>query len=690
MITTEQTNKAFKRNEDALTSILWLDGYSSELRDIGEWAEEEIILPMDGGPFEGQPFELARQPYVRLLYDEIMFGNWSEYIITGPSQSGKTLSAFVIPLLWILLELRKNTICGVPDGNMIADKWAVDVEPVFRANPTLDRYLPTTGPGSKGGTIKEFVKLNNGVRLRFMTAGGSDQSKAGFTATHMCVTEAAGFSNSKKQSTSKEASALRQLRARQRSASRFDDSGRLTKDRQMFVEGTVTDEDDLPWSALEGSSRSQIVQQCPSCSKWVSPERTDLSGWVDAKSELEAARIGSFFCPNCGEEISEATRRKMVESCKLLHDGQSIDKRGRVKGKPPETGVLWFRWSAFQNLFLKTADLCAEEWKADQLDTGSLEWEEAEKELSQQVWCQPFRPAIDDAGPIEANSVRKRTHKLTSGIVPADCDKLVFGCDVGRYRCWYFAISFNKDGTLHCPVYGSVDTSMVKGGKVQREHEKSAIKNAIREMFDLIDNPWPMVASATMKTADLVHIDGGYFPDAVIEVCNEYGRGLNSRFRMIDGVGKSEMASRVYSNPKRTNKTIRKISKPAGKWHVEFRNGGWVTILNADQSKIGVQNCLRVEPGEPGSLTLPAAPQREHRLVARHLSSEVFRRWVEPGKGVREEWVKSGQNHLLDCAGYAWIGGDCLGWKMPTPKKEKPVGGNWLSEQLRKRRAGAN
>lgn len=681
-------DSALRANEDMLTQLLSAECQSRELRDIAAFAEEEIVLPMDGGPFEGQPFEGSRQPYVKLLYHEIMHGNWNEYIITGPSQSGKTLCAFVIILLWILIELRKNCVCGVPDGNMIADKWEVDIEPVFKASPKLERLLPTSGPGSKGGAVKEFVKLQNGVRLRFMTAGGSDQSKAGFTATHMAITEAAGFSGGKKQSTSKEAGALRQLRARQRSASRFDEDGRLNKNRQMFVEGTVTDENDLPWVAYEGSSKSRIVHQCPFCKKWVSIEREHLSNFEQAESELAAARAAWFACPECGEVIDEATRRTMVEGGRLLHEGQTITKAGKVKGDPPETGTLWFRWSAFQNLFLKISDLAAEEWRAKQLDTGSPEFEEAEKELSQQVWCVPFRPQLEDEAPVDAKDVRRRTNKLTTGVVPELCQHLVFGVDVGRYRCWYFGIAFNSDGTLHCPIYGAVDTSLIKGGKIQREHEKGAIKNALRELFDMILAGWPMIGSATLRSHDMTLVDGGYFPDAVSEVCAEYGKGMKSPFRMIDGIGRSEMASRVYNNPRKTSTMTRKISKPPGLWHLDYRNATWVLILNADRAKLGVQNCLRVEAGLPGSLTLPLAPQREHTTVARHLTSEVFRRWIEPGKGLREEWIKSGQNHLLDCAAYAWIGGSYLGWKLPTPKKEKPkdVGG-WLAEMIRKQRA---
>lgn len=98
--------------------------------------------------------------------------------------------------------------------------------------------------------------------------------------------------------------------------------------------------------------------------------------------------------------------------------------------------------------------------------------------------------------------------------------------------------------------------------------------------------------------------------------------------------------------------------------------------------------------GQPGSLSL-STDDKMNILAARHLASEVFRRYLDPKKGLVEEWDKSGQNHLLDCCGMGWVGLRYLGWDVPNnpilgPEKEKPKDAkkpekaNWISRRLAK------
>jgi hypothetical protein len=94
-----------------------------------DFAEGEVIIP--DGPFRGRRFRCARQPYTRLWFDAVDSGLWNRYVATGPTQSGKTLSCFVIPLLYHLFEVGETVICGLPDMDMAADKWREDILPVI-------------------------------------------------------------------------------------------------------------------------------------------------------------------------------------------------------------------------------------------------------------------------------------------------------------------------------------------------------------------------------------------------------------------------------------------------------------------------------------------------------------------------------------------------------------------------------
>lgn len=632
---------------------------SRELKGMIEWAEENVILPRDGGPFEGLPFSRDRQPYLYLLAEEIRNGLWSEIFAAGPNQSGKTFGVFVLPTIYAIAELKTNVVVGVPDLAMINDKWMVDLRPVFEASPRLAHLLPATGAGSKGGKVTDLVEFTNGVHLRFMTKGGSDTSKAGFTARRVHVTEAAGWSRGT--ATSKEADPLRQLRARQRATSRFDEEGNISTERQLMVEGTVTVAEDLPWREKEGSSDSQIVYPCCHCKEFMRPEREHFIGWQGAANELDAARRGFFSCPKCGQAFTEAERSRMVrETGRIIHKGQSIDKDGVVHGERPQTSTLFFRWSAWDNLFVRQYDLAAEEWKASQLDEGTDDREMAEKALCQQVWCIPYKPELVENAPLQRAEVRKRIHQWPAGVIPRDAIWVTTHVDVGKWVCWYYVLATLPSGEVPTVIYGSLGTGLDPQNAKSKTHEANGIKNCLRSIFDMMDRGFA-VESGGVRPVDLTLCDAGYMDDAVYAVIRERPR---ARFMASLGRGKTQMDARRYEQPRSRTAIVRLIGE---RYHLEFVQGKGVfrLVFDADHAKLSIQACLRVAEGHPGALTLPMAPDRDHKTVSRHLASEVYRRWIEPGKGLQEEWTKKGQNHYLDAAAGALVAQKHKGWRLP-------------------------
>ena len=658
----------FRKSADSLVADFVRACQAAPVRPLRQFVREEIILPNDGGPFEGEPFDPECQPYVDLLYEELEAGGWSEVFITGPNQSGKTLCAFVIIIVYIAAELRKNVIVGVPTIEMADDKWEIDIAPVFRASPTLSKLLPKKGPGSEGGKVKDSVMLTNGVLIKFMTKGGSDASKAGFTSGKAVITEAPAWSRSV--GTSEESTPLDQIRARQFSISQFDDDGNVNTDRQLIVEGTLTVEHELPWTAKELSSDSRLVAPCVHCRDYVAPEREHFGGFENAKDEFEAKDSGTFFCPSCGESIDEKQRIEMVRKMKLIHKGQTINKRGKVSGPRPKTFTLFFRWSAFQNLFVSSGELALREWKAAQLEDETPEKENAERALCQQTWAMPFKMELIDAAPLVRAEIRRRQANYTTGTCPPDTKYLCVGVDVGRWKCWYFGIAFREDGTLHCPFYGAMDTGLSKSmdKKTRAQYEGSAIRTCLHQIFDLMELGFAKPGGRLLKP-HLTFVDTRYATKDVFEVIKERGTGIKGPYLGIQGVGRSQLDSRRYAAPRKRTNTIRKLGD---RFHVEYasEHRQQKVIIDVDDSKLAVQKCLRVTPGLPGSLTLPSASQQDHTTVSHHLASEFYRRWKEKDGTVKEDFKRFGANHLLDCAGYAWVAAKLLGWKIPAPDKK--------------------
>lgn len=648
-------------NEIARAELLaWASScLSRRVRSLIEFAQEEVILPDDGGPFSGQPFDILRQPYVRLLYEEILSGRWSEIWICGPSQSGKTLCSFVILICYITCELRRNVGVCVPDENMISDKWTVDIQPVFAASPTMSQLLPTSGPGSRNGVVKESVRLTNGVMIKFYTPGGSDQSKAGFTSPYIVGTEAAGFSRTT--ANSKEADAIRQIRARQRSQSKFNEDGSVNTDRLMSFEGTVTVEEDLPWSMKAESSDSQITCQCVHCKSWVSIERDHFGGWETATTEVEAATSGVFHCPSCGEVYSSEDRVTMNQNAKLVHRGQSIDENGNVVGQIPPTSTLFFRWNAWNNLFLRESDFAVEEWLSSKLEPETPAKENAEKELCQFIWAIPYAPKLVGTSKLDANHIRQRTG-LPPLVVPTDTAFVTAGIDIGRWWCWLYVIASRTNGTMQTVAAGRRATGLEvpPGGNV-KHYETIAIQRCVEGILgELLETGFASQAGGT-RICDYVFVDSNYLPKAAIAATRVFPR---DRVMCVIGRGKSQMTRMKYEAPRKVGGIVRRIGEG---YHVEFTpKRGWHIFFDADDSKLAVQAALRVEVGQPGSLVLPNGDPKDRALIARHMAAEIYSRRLDPVKGLVDEWKPSGQNHLLDCAGMAWVAQSYKGWRMPN------------------------
>lgn len=626
--------------------LLWCLGNarSRRLRTMREFAEAEIVIP--DGEYKGRKFRIERQPFAGPLFDAIDSQQWYEAFISGPSQSGKTLMAFVLPAAYHLAELGETYIVGVPDMRMANNKWKVDIEPVFRASPWLEKLLPVTGPGSRGGAVEDTVTLNNGAVLKFMTAGGDDAAKAGFTSRCVGVTEAARFS--KVGETSVEADPLRQLQARQRS---YDRSR-----RRLYVEGTTTNELELPLTARPQSTRSRLLVPCPHCETWIAPGREDLHGWQAAKSEIEAADNASFFCPACGEAITDEERTAANRAVKLLHDGQAIDRQGRVSGDLPATTRLWFQWHAFHNLFVRTGDFGAEEWRAAQLDEESTERQNAEKMLCQFVHSLPYTPPALEDVVLSATAVRERTSEFPRGLLPPDTTHFTLGIDCGKWTAWWLALAFRACGELHVVDYGALDVVTDD----QRQDVKLALLNALRGMRDTIDVGWVLAGTSTNRLPDAVWIDSGYLPKVVFSFIRE---SQHERYLPSLGRGSSQLAKYKYVHPKKVTTEVRKVGD---QWHVRRNQAErcYQVTFNADYWKLDIQERASTPVGQPGALALFQAPAKEHTKLAKHFASEQLKREFVPGKGMKEYWHKTGANHLLDCAAQAAAAGNYAGFRL--------------------------
>ncbi len=643
--------------------LLVRDSRTPKLRSPLEFAESECCLPKDGGPFEGLPFRADRQPWSRILLDAMADDWWLELVTSGPSQSGKTYTCFALPIIYHTAELREPYIVGVPDLAMCNDKWRVDIEPVFLASPMLRRLLPISGAGSRGGKISEpyVIRLRNGVDIKFMTAGGDDTTKAGFTSRVIGITEAARFSNPGESSV--EAGPLKQLQARQKSHKRVR--------RRSYIEGTHTILTELPWILWELSSQSRLVVPCPHCRYWVCPGREDLVGWQNAESEQQAADQAAFACPKCKEPMSEEQRRSANDQVKIIHKGQTIDRAGRIRGDRPATRRLYFHYTSYHNCFLDAADFGVEEWQAAQIDEDSAERQQAEKALCQFSHGIPYEAPVIEITPLEAADVIEKASELPRGLLPSDTRWVTLASDCGMYRLHWTMIAWRANRTGHIADYGTIEV-LKRGEGTAASRRKSVRREILRSLAQLMVRckmGWQVDTETKRRAPDQVWIDCRYLSDEVAEFCKAAG---NKTFRPFWGYGSGQSAPHKYTHPTKRTKTNDILF--IGDQYNERRDRARACVAahgDADHWKSFLHDGLATGEDMPGSITLFADIETNHKVFAKHLTAEKQIVEHHPKRGPITVWVlpEGSTNHFFDSSYMACAAGHRVGFRINRPRR---------------------
>ena len=613
-----------------------------------QFAEAELVIP--NGVYAGRRFRCDRQPYAGLWFDQVDTGSYRRHVATGPTQSGKTLSAFVTPTLYHLFEHNEGVIVGLPHMEMASDKWREDIEPVIAASRYRD-LLPRTGGGSRGGTV-EAVRLRNGVTLRFMSGGGSDKSRAGYTSRVVVITEADGLDEAG--GGSREADKITQLEARTLA---YGDRARI------YAECTVSVKEGFTWREIEAGTASRIATPCPHCKAYVTLEREHLIGHADVDSKPAAEGAAAFACYECGELWTEADRLAANLAAVVVHAGQELTPAGELVGEARLTDTLGFRWSAVNNMFTTAALLGGEEWAAAHAEDE----DNAEKKARQFIWSVPFEPPTWDATPLSRKGIATRTAQLPRGVVPDDTEYVSIGVDLGKWLAHWLAIAWRDDGRAHVFDYGQFDVATDHYGSVE-----PAILAALRDFRELVAVGWNWKAENN-RTADQVFIDSGYQADVVYAFIRESDQTL---YRPAVGRGAGQQHRQWYNRPKKSGGVVKHLGQNYHITRVQAdrpRTYVHLVEVNSDYWKTWLHQRLAAPIELPGSLSLYNALPREHLKLAKHFTAERETDEFLPHKGMVKKWIReSRSNHWLDAGYNACAAGHLAGFRLPGTAAVEP------------------
>lgn len=616
-----------------------------ELRTMRRFATEEIVIPE--GRFEGQKLRIERQPYVGLLFDEIDSGRWHRFAFTGCVQSGKTLNASDVPVCYHLFERRETVVFGIPSMDMAGDKWRLELLPVIQRT-AYRNLIPDHGLGSRGGQF-ESITFKNGATLKFISGGGGDEKRSGFTTRVLVITEADKLDETSE--SSREADKVTQLEARTLS---HDWGQSLT-----YMECTTSIEEGRIWQEYQKGSASRIMCPCPGCNAWVHPTRDCLQGWQNAADEIEAQALATWVCPEpgCGRTWTAAERVQMNLAARLLHKGQTIDAEGNVGGDLPRTKTLGFRWDAFNNLFWSAGRIAVQEWRGPR----SSDAENAERELRQFWWALPALPPGYDEHPMTQTGLLEHVAaKRPRGVAPAWTDVITVGVDLGKFLAHWTAVAWKMGGTCHVVDYGRFEIPSDQLGV------ETAIYNALLQFADTIKAGWP-VENAGLLPAQQVWVDARYQGKAVYAFIAKQTGGV---WRASLGYGAREEKFRTYRAPKKISANVRFVGDG---YHIAWLDDvrQQVAETNADRWKSFLHGRLTTPPDAPGTMTIFAAMPTEHLSFIKHLTSEKETREFVVDKGFITKWKGKGPNHWLDATSLCgpaahWCGVRVLGGPGPT------------------------
>lgn len=643
------------------------------IRAMGRFVEEELIIP--DGPYEGLRFRCDRQPYTRLLYEAIDSGRWNRFVITGPTQSGKTLSVFVVPILYHLFEVGETVICGLPNMDMAGDKWNEDIRPAIAAS-RYRHLLPTNGQGSRSAAKVDAIRFKNGATLKFMSGGGSDKKRAAFTSRVVVITETDGLDESG--GNSREADKLTQIEARTRA---------YGSRKRIYLECTVSVEAGRTWREYNNGTASRIILPCPHCGAWVSPERENFTGWQEAENAVAAAKSGHFSCPECTQAWSEAERVTANGQARLIHRGEEIvsgrgeGERGSggaatrpiapsLTGRAVETKTLGFRWSAVNNLFQSAGDVAADEWRASR----AADEDNAERELRQFVWCLPYIPPVQEITNLDEREICERQSALPAGIVSDARTCLTLGVDVGKWRLHWVLAAWLADGSGQIVDYGKEATG------VSDDRTDHAVLKTLRLLRDANETGWK-TPQGEIVPIDMAWVDAHWLTKVVKTFCGESGGKWQPSIGFgVNSYSEGTRKAGSYSRPKSTGATVWRIGDHYHAARIKGqRQLTWE--FDADYAKSRLHEALACPQAEEGAVTLPAVESPiHHQTFVRHLLSEKQVEEFVPIKGTILRWEQSrAANHWFDAAVLARLAAHCylsfyhrpVARQKPRPESEK-------------------
>lgn len=299
----------------------------------------------------------------------------------------------------------------------------------------------------------------------------------------------------------------------------------------------------------------------------------------------------------------------------------------------------------------------------------------------------------------EMLTVEELTRKISGygeGIIPADCRRLTWFCDVQQELLYYAVCAWGPGFTGHVIEYATWPHQSARYFELRharqtiakaKEITATTLEGRISQALDalgaeLAGREWRTDAGEQVELElGLVDANWGQTTDQVYAFCAQARRKHGVRVMPSHGMPFGPAKCPI-------SRWDRKKTKGAfgDEWHVPPPSRGRAirhVIFDAGRRKAFLHRRLATPAGDPGSLVLYHAPAGWHRLLAEHVTAETGVTVSGPyGELIAWTLTPGRDNHWLDCLSGCCTAESILGAKLrpptatapaPIPKPQKPA-----------------
>ncbi len=613
------------------------------------WASTLKLRPETRG--QPKPYDPAAHPpqyFALLALERIIDRRWPyrRVVYAKPTQDGGTIITQSIPQLYVAGVRGEPVVAGLPDRELAGIQWRGKTRPLL-VDGGLAGWLPQDGPGSDGSGTPSEVALA-GTPLYWVGAGASNEAGQAMRTGRLLTRD--------------EYDAI-DLWLAELMTGRLD----AYPDTSIIIDtSTIKHDVGSPiLAALKGSTNGHMEYACLACQAWVEWRWRHVE--LDMDSEHAAIATVRLRCPHCKALIDDIERRErmlVLGNARLAGPGWWLGADGEVHGTIPAKLTWGMLWRAIDSPRQPLAELARLYWGAyDHLrrtrDHAQLRrfWRDRETDVYE---------AEEISDEISAKALAKRAERsdYRKREAPPWVSYITVGQDCQGDRHYWLAVGFASDWSRAAIIdwgYEYLVPGTLEDGSPAPDRDRPPTDPDRYRVLATIDarmaHGWGVAGDDQRRLIpSRCGCDVGYQERVLVP----WLQANRSRWSSCKGVGRDQSAKMDKTAIRGGKSILPPLLAERLLGYVDVRQPDTMPIplvnVNGHTVRLQLQQALMLGPAEVGGCWLPAGTKSNDYLLL-HLSSEVWTELIEDGRPTGKWYwheARPSQNHLLDCATYAW------------------------------------